>query len=126
MPCQEATTTFLKIIKSMEIDPNQLHIRPFELRIKPFESQTCYQSNGTPPDPHNCHIKFEIEQKSNGPHRQKCTLNLAINRIMACHVLSYHGMACQGKPLLFRTISGVKVAVSAAQPRDVMSYTVIA
>ena len=57
IPCQEATTTFLKMTKFMKFDPNQTHIRLFGLRIKPSESQSGYQSNGTPPDPQNCYIK---------------------------------------------------------------------
>ena len=72
---------FLKITKNMKIDPNWTHIRRIGLRIKDFESQSRYQSNGTPPDPQNSHIKFKIGQKSNGPNRPNCPLNLAINRI---------------------------------------------
>ena len=64
----------------MKISRNWTHIRRIGLRIKPFESQGCYQSNGNPPDPQNCHRKFKIWQKSNGPHRPHCPLNLAINR----------------------------------------------
>ena len=36
---------------------------------------------GTLPIPQNCHRKFKIDQKSNGPHRPHCPLNLAINRV---------------------------------------------
>ena len=49
----EAMTTFLKIMKIMKIDWKWTHIRLLGLRIKDFESQRCYQSNGTPPDPQN-------------------------------------------------------------------------
>ena len=51
------------------------------LSIKDFESTGSYQSNGTPPDPQNYHIKiqFEIGQKSNGPRRQKCILSYSVN-----------------------------------------------
>ena len=78
--CQETMVTFVEITKFMNIGRNWTHIRRIGLRIKPFESQGCYQSNGNPPDPQNCHRKFKIDQKSNGPHRPHCPLNLAINR----------------------------------------------
>ena len=66
----------------MKIGRNWTHIRRIGLRIKDFESQRCYQSNGAPPDPQNCHIKFKIGQKSNGPDRKKCTLNYSVNRML--------------------------------------------
>ena len=65
----------------MKIGRNWTHIRRIGLRIKPFESQMCYESNGTPPEPQNCHIKFKIDEKSNGPHRGQCTLNYSVNRM---------------------------------------------
>ena len=74
-------TTFLKKLKIMKIDWNWTHIRLLGLRIKDFKSQRCYESNGTPPDPENCHIKFEIDDKFNEPHRQKRTLNYSVNRM---------------------------------------------
>ena len=74
-------TTFLEITKFMKFDPNQTHIPLFGLRIKPFESQSGYQSNANPPDPQICYIKFKIDQKSNGPNRPHCPLNLAISRM---------------------------------------------
>ena len=72
---------FSENLKNHEIGRNWTHIRRIGLRIKPFESQGCYQSNGNPPDPQNCHRKFKIDQKSNGPNRPHCPLNLAINRM---------------------------------------------
>ena len=72
---------FLEMSNIRNIDRNWTHIGLYGLRIKRFESTRCYQSNGTPPDPQNSHIKFKIEQKSNGPHRPNCPLNLAINRV---------------------------------------------
>ena len=80
IPSQEAMTTFLEMSKIMNIDRNWPHIRLFGLRIKRFESQRCYQSTGTPPDPPNCHIKFKIDQQNPRPDRPDCPLNLAINR----------------------------------------------
>ena len=74
-------TTVLDLLKIMKIDRNWTHIGLYGLRIKRFESPRCYDSNGTPPDSQNCRIKFKIQQKSNGPHRPNCPLNLAINRI---------------------------------------------
>ena len=88
---------FLKITKNMKIDPNWTHIRRIGLRIKDFESQSRYQSNGTPPDPQNSHIKFKIAQKSTWPNRPDCPLNLAINRIMLANLQMRrlaHGERC--------------------------------
>ena len=39
-----------------------------------FPLDWCYQSNGNPPDPQNCHRKFKIDQNANGPHRPNCPL----------------------------------------------------
>ena len=72
---------FSKKSKIMNIDLNWTHIRLFGLRIEPFESQRCYQSNWTPPDPQNCHKKFKISHKSKRPNREKSTLNYSVNRI---------------------------------------------
>ena len=58
---QEAMTTFLENVKVMIIGRNWPHIGLYRLRIKRFESQRCYQSNGTSPDPQNYNIKFKIE-----------------------------------------------------------------
>ena len=65
----------------MKISRNWTHIRRIGLRINPFESQGCYQYNLNPPDPQNCHGKFKIDQKSDGPDREKCTLNYSVNRL---------------------------------------------
>ena len=80
LPCQQAMTTFLKKSKIMNIGRNCTHMRRIGLRIKPFESARCYQSNGTPPDPQNCHRKFKIDQQIPRSNRPNCPLNLAINR----------------------------------------------
>ena len=55
---------FSRITNLMKVGRNSTHIRLLGLRIKRFESQRCYQSNGTPPDPQNCHIKFKIDQET--------------------------------------------------------------
>ena len=60
-------TTFVKKSKIMEISWNWTHIRLFGLRIKHFESPRCYKSNGTSPEPQNCHMKFKIDKKSQDP-----------------------------------------------------------
>ena len=67
MPCQEAAPAFQKFTKLMNFSRNWTHIRRIGLRIKPFESQVCYQSNGNPPDPQNCHKKFKIDQNPTDP-----------------------------------------------------------
>ena len=81
IPCQKAKTTFLKKSEIMKIDRNWTHIRRIGLRIKPFETRRCYESDGTPLEPQNCHPKFKIGQKSNGSHRGQCTLSYSVNRI---------------------------------------------
>ena len=90
-------TTFLKLSKFVKIDRNWSHIRRIGLRIKHFESQRCCEFNGTTGDPQNCHIKFKIKQKSNGPHREKCTLNYSVNRILLLSHMHAHiqSSSCQ-------------------------------
>ena len=87
---QEAAATFLKVAKIMKIDRNWTHIRLLGLRTKDFESTSRYQSNGTPPDPQNSHIKSKIDEKSNEPHRPKYTLNYSVNRMVSAKLLKSH------------------------------------
>ena len=89
--------TVLKSSKSMKKHRIWTRIRLSGLIIKPFETERCNESNGTPPEPQNCHIKFKIEQNSNEPHREKCILNYSVNR-------SFPLDCCNRQPLTYSSI----------------------